>query len=107
MNRFNEMMSTHFRSHQCVLEFRDEHRGRNVRVFNVGSPEVVGISDGTDAWMMSAAGVINGKHIPQLLAHPQYTTGVRPRAKTYGKDAASPGTAATDETPRIRVRLKI
>lgn len=65
--RFNSLMATHFKGHPCVHEFPDPHRGRTLRVFNVDSTEVVGVSDGTDAWMVGVTTAIDGIPVSQLL----------------------------------------
>lgn len=104
MNRFNEMMATHFKGYECVYVMRDENRSRDLRVFNVGHAEVVGLSDGTDAWMASASGALNGRLYQTMLAN---TTGVRPRAKTNRTDAAPDAAAAQEHFPRRRVTLRV
>lgn len=54
--RFNSLMSTHFAGRPCVLELRDDGRHRIQRVFDIGELNLVGISDGTDAWVCSVHG---------------------------------------------------
>lgn len=105
MNRFNEMMSAHFKGYPCVYEMRDENRSRTLRVFDVGHSEVVGLSDGTDSWMASSSGALNGRLYQTMLA--ANTTGVRPRAKTNRTDAAPDATAAEERFPRRRVTLRV
>lgn len=104
MNRFNEMMVSHFKGYECVYEMNDTNRQRTLRVFNVGHPEVVGLSDGTDAWMASASGALNGRLYQTMLAN---TTGVGPRAKTNRTDASTDATEAQERFPRRRVTLRL
>jgi len=104
VNRFNDFMASHFKGHTCVYEMQDPHRSRTLRVFNVGSDEVCGLTDGTDAWMAPLNSSLNGQSFRTLLAN---TTGVRPRAKTNRTDAASDAPAAHECFPRRRVTLRI
>lgn len=64
MNRFNEFMGSHFKSSGCrlIARARDTCRNRDVSIFALpGYWDVVGVSDGTDAWVAPAsAGVFFG-----------------------------------------------
>lgn len=52
MNRFNQHFSTHFSSCLTLVEGHDPHRDRRVVVKAIpGEFEVVGITDGVDAWV--------------------------------------------------------
>lgn len=58
MNRYNEYMHTHFRSGGCRLIARahDDCRNRDVTIHAMpGYFDVVGVSDGTDAWVAPAS----------------------------------------------------
>lgn len=58
MNRFNTYMNTHFRASGCRLIARavDKCRERRVEIFAMpGHYDVVGVTDGTDAWVAPAS----------------------------------------------------
>lgn len=48
---YNTLMSSHFKGCKLLLERTDQGRGRDQKVFHIGEDEVVGVSDGTDAWI--------------------------------------------------------
>lgn len=53
---FNEMMQTHFRACVLLAESSDPHRGRAVKLYEIpGRDDVVGVSDGVDAWVAAVA----------------------------------------------------
>lgn len=52
MNRYNEMMNTHFRSCVLLAKAYDPYRQRDVQIRMLpGEFNYVGVSDGTDAWV--------------------------------------------------------
>lgn len=52
MNRFNSYMTSHFGACRLLAESYDLFRKRPVRIFLIpGEFEVVGVTDGTDAWI--------------------------------------------------------
>lgn len=93
MNRFNEYMGAHFQQGGCrlIARARDECRQRDVRIYAMpGYWDVVGVSDGTDAWIAPAsAGLFfqtatgdcadimrrlkAGEPIPRVCDHPRRT----------------------------------
>lgn len=53
--KYNHYFANHFGSCRVLCTGRDEHRQRDVRVFMLpGEFDVVGISDGVDAWIAPA-----------------------------------------------------
>jgi hypothetical protein len=58
MNRFNEYMSSNFRSGGCrlIARARDNCRNRDVTIHAMpGYWDVVGVTDGVDAWVAPAS----------------------------------------------------
>lgn len=56
MNRFNAYMAGHFSGCRLLAHARDEHRGRDVKLFKIpGHWDVVGVTDGTDSWIAPTA----------------------------------------------------
>lgn len=56
MNRFNEYMANHFRSCRVIARAHDECRDRSVTIHAMpGFYDVVGVTDGTDAWVAPAS----------------------------------------------------
>lgn len=56
MARFNEYFKNHWDGCRLLAEARDNHRNRDVRIFMVpGEFDIVGVSDGTDAWVAPVA----------------------------------------------------
>lgn len=51
--RFNHLINSHFSACKQVLELKDEGRHRIQKVFAIGEPDLVGISDGAEAWIAS------------------------------------------------------
>lgn len=52
MNRFNAYMSSHYSGCKLIAESEDLFRKRPVRLYLIpGEFEVIGVSDGTDAWI--------------------------------------------------------
>ena len=56
MARFNEYFKNHWEGCRLLAEARDNHRNRDVRIYMVpGEFDIVGVSDGTDAWVAPVA----------------------------------------------------
>ena len=56
MSRFNVLMQTHFRGCMCIGVGFDSHRSRHVQLYALPDNEVhVGVYDGIDCWIASAA----------------------------------------------------
>lgn len=56
MNRYNEFMNSHFRSCRLIANARDNCRNRDVQLYALpGYWDVVGVTDGTDAWIAPAS----------------------------------------------------
>src|SRR3954463_522104 len=56
--RFNHYLNAHFQQGECrlIAHARDECRQRDVRLYAIpGFWDVVGVTDGTDAWIAPAA----------------------------------------------------
>lgn len=56
--RFNHFMASHFKSGGCrlIARARDTCRNRDVELYQIpGEWDVVGVSDGTDAWIAPSA----------------------------------------------------
>lgn len=54
--RYNHHFANHFGSCRLLYEGRDPHRGRDVQVRLIpGEFDVVGVTDGVDAWVASTA----------------------------------------------------
>lgn len=54
--RFNEHLRSHFGSCRRLAKARDEHRNRDVTLFLIpGEFDIVGVSDGVDAWVSPVA----------------------------------------------------
>ncbi len=52
MNRYNEMMNNHFSSCPLLAKAYDPYRERDVQIRMIpGDFSIVGITDGTDAWI--------------------------------------------------------
>jgi hypothetical protein len=56
MNRFNGYMNSHFSGCRLLARAQDAARGRKVTIHQIpGHWDVVGVSDGVDAWMAPTA----------------------------------------------------
>jgi hypothetical protein len=65
---FNTYMNNHFTGCIRIAETRDPHRDRPISLFAIpGETDVVGISDGTDAWIASSVTKPLGVNVRQLL----------------------------------------
>lgn len=51
MPDYKHMINTHFGTGRLIARAHDPYRKRDVRVYFIGEDDVVGVSDGTDAWM--------------------------------------------------------
>lgn len=50
--RYNHHFANHFGACRLLLEYRDEHRGRDVQIRLLpGEFDVVGVTDGVDCWV--------------------------------------------------------
>lgn len=68
MSRFNHHFNNHFSSCKLLAEAHDPHRNRDVSVYLIpGTVEVVGVSDGVDAWVAPALAHCFSVNIPDLL----------------------------------------
>ena len=104
MSSYNRMMETHFKGQPLVHQFSDPYRSRVVSVFEVGDTEVLGVSDGTDAWMVSRTGSINGRPCATLNA----TTTKRVRHVLREEEQASEGPSQRIEPrPIKRARVQL
>ncbi len=50
--KYNEMMSSHFRSKPLIAEHYDPHRERKITIHYIGDDFLLGCSDGVDAWII-------------------------------------------------------
>jgi len=66
--KYNGMMNSHFAGHALLAEMRNEPMKRDVKVYEVGEPDVVGISDGVDAWIASPKSCLKRLHLEERLA---------------------------------------
>lgn len=111
--RFNEYLSSHFRSCRLLAEGHDPHRGRDVTLHQIpGTFDVVGVFDGVDAWV--APVLINpfGANVQALLRRIQDGEQVAPvlRARTADQQKRQrvrllPDTTTTTTQGRVRVKL--
>lgn len=67
MNRYNNMMKNHFAGKTQIASMPDPGRGRTIKVFFLDD-EVVGLSDGTDAWVASPGACCLALRLPDLIA---------------------------------------
>lgn len=52
MNRFNAYMNSHFKGLKLLAQYRDELRGRDVRIYEIPDyPDDVGFTDGVESWV--------------------------------------------------------
>jgi hypothetical protein len=51
LGNFNAMMNRHFKGNEEIDSYPDRHRNRTIRIFFIGQPDVVGVSDGIDSWI--------------------------------------------------------
>lgn len=67
--RFNEYFKNHFAGCRVLANARDEHRGRDVKIFQVpGEFDFVGVSDGTDVWIAPTGINPFSVDVPRILA---------------------------------------
>lgn len=86
MSRWNQHMTSHFSSCRLLATSHDHCRQRNVRIYMLpGEFTVVGVSDGTDAWIAPVAADPFSVHVGRILQGIQ-----------EGKEV---------ERPRVRVNL--
>lgn len=122
MNRFNEYMDNHFRNGNCRLIARahDKCRNRRVELFAIpGYWDVVGVTDGVDAWVAPcSAGLFfgtatgdcadlmrrlqAGEELPPVPDAPRAT---RARARLTDHPSAAP--AAPQPSPERRARARL
>lgn len=67
MNNYNGMINSHFAGKQQISSMEDTGRKRIIRIFYLDSEEVVGLSDGTDAWVADPNGCCHDLKLPSLL----------------------------------------
>lgn len=124
MNRFNEYLAHHFKHGGCRLIARahDRCRDRRVELYAVpGHWDVVGVSDGTDAWIAPcSAGLFfatasgdcadlmrrlqAGEELPPI---PDAPPRARTRARLPETDHPPAATAAPQPSPERRTRARL
>lgn len=93
--RFNKFMQSHFAGCRLLAHARDTCRNRQVKVYALpGEFDVVGVSDGVDAWMAPVVADPFTVNVGRLLQQ------IR-----EGKDPAVAGTQAGTSRPRMRISL--
>ena len=101
--RYNGMMVSHFAGFPVVHSFPDPHRGRTVNVYDVNDDQVLGVSDGVDAWMVSRSGSIDGRPCEQLKATGEQRAAKKARVRVAVDDAPT----SPSEPTRRRATLLV
>lgn len=100
--RYNHHIQAHFGACVLLAKAHDPHRARDVRVHALpGEFDVVGISDGTDAWVAPAVCRPFGVDTVRLLAQLR-DTGMSPRSARVRHTLTTDAPAPTGK-PRRRV----
>lgn len=68
MTRWNRDFNSHFKGRRLILSTPDLNRGRTVQVFDIGELDIVGMSDGVDAWISLSIQSINGHDLVKALS---------------------------------------
>lgn len=114
--RYNHHFANHFGSCLLLAHARDPHRERDVQLRMLpGEFEVVGVTDGTDAWIAPVAGDPFGVGIKRILdgvregrmPSPQPLGARKPRRALTTRPAPEQGPpqAIPEPTPRPRRQL--
>lgn len=123
---FKDYINRHFDGCRLLAHARDEHRNRDVRVFALpGHFDVVGVTDGTDAWVAPVICDPFSVKVSQLLADLRAGVDVPVAGKPLGhrqrvriqpdppaprpriRICAQPETTPQSEEPRSRRRVQI
>lgn len=93
MNRFNQYMNSHFSGCRLLARALDDCRNRRVTIHQIpGFWDVVGVTDGTDAWIAPAA------------AAPYFKTATGDVADIMRRLAAGEDVGPVPDAPPVRQR---
>lgn len=107
MNRYNHHLNTHFRSCHLLAKAYDPYRERNVEVRLIpGEFDVVGVSDGVDAWVCPTSIDPFGINLVKILDTirntgelPSLAPASRPRHPIPASVVAAVGVASRERHP--------
>ena len=106
MTRFNHHMSSHFSGCRLLAEAHDPHRNREVSLYLIpGTVEVVGVSDGVDAWVAPALAHCFSVNVPDILrriAVGEHVAPIRRQAPTPAKRERRAVISEPEPAPRSR-----
>lgn len=116
MNRYKQHLADHFRSCMLLAKAYDPHRERQVQIKAIpGMFDVVGVTDGVDAWVAPALPSLFSVNVQRILHDLQngkmpsvnHSTASRPRTRVLAAPMKEPEQAQPPApAPRVRVLVQ-
>ena len=104
MPRFNRDLNFHFKGRRLILETHDPHRDRPLRVFDVEEEGVVGISDGTDAWITPTTMSLCGHDLLKCLKEPILNQPIKVIRRELTQTKIAPRPTSGTDGPKLARR---
>lgn len=108
MSHYNHLLNSHFAGKPVIAQINDTGRNRLIKVFYIDSPTEVGMFDGVDAWVVTAATAV--RHPDLTKAIEAHLSGAPPFPTTSRRalvEDAKPARRSLLNQPTERRRVRV